>query len=634
MKFFIPALFPLLLVDIASAQTASSNPPVARPKTEECSVSGIVVKLAGGEPVKTATVQLQNLQDLARTTSVVTDVSGRFELRGIDPGRYWLKVSRTGFVTQEYGQRTPNDPGAEIRLSAGQNLRDLLFRLIPWGVISGRILDEEGEPLPWAQVSALREVYSSGKRKLSPEALVPTNDLGDFRLFGLKPGRYFVSAKYKAGLHIVGRGEVREDDNDDFRPEFMPIYYPNSPDPARASTIALKAGEEITSVEILLRPVATYRIRGRVYNMVAGRRSNTGVIVQLEQRNSNITWGSPDRQLNVEKTDGSFEIAGVLPGSYTLSAFWFEDGRRYQARQSIEVGNADLEGVNLAIMSGITIPGRIVWDGKPSLERDELLVSIAAADSMVSFNTPARVVGGSFVLRDVFDGTYRLRVIGQSKDGYVKSVRYGSSESLDSGFTVFRGTQSSLEVTISSRGARIQGAVMEKDNLPVTGVWVVLVPDEAHRDQSRLFQKAAPDQFGHYLLRGIAPGDYKVFSWDEVEDGAWEDPDFLRTFEDRGQKVSVEEGDTKTLDIVTIGKASEGLKLCGGNYSGCREERMKSRRTVTLGPYAPMRPASTGSPRLSARSRSTPASSSSDKLKPCAGSTRFIPVGYTGRGGR
>src|SRR5207244_11218579 len=104
-----------------------------------------------------------------------------------------------------------------------------------------------------------------------------------------------------------------------------------------------------------------------------------------------ITWASTVRQINVENTDGSFEISGVLPRSDTLSVFWFEDGRRYQARQSIEVGNADLEGVNLAIMSGITIPGRIVWDGKPSLERDELLVSIAAADSMVSFNTPARV---------------------------------------------------------------------------------------------------------------------------------------------------------------------------------------------------------------------------------------------------
>jgi hypothetical protein len=558
MKFFIPTLFPLLLVGIASAQTASSSSPIARPKAEECAISGIVVKLAGSEPVKTATVQLQSLQDLAHTISVVTDVSGRFELRGIDPGRYRLKVSRTGFVTQEYGQRTPNDPGAEIRLSAGQTLRDLLFRLIPWGVIAGRILDEEGEPLPWAQVSALREVYSGGKRRLSPEALVPTNDLGEFRLFGLKPGRYFVSAKYKAGLHIVGRGEVREDDSDDPRPEFMPIYYPNSPDPARASTMALKAGEEITSVEILLRPVTTYRVRGRVYNMVAGRRSNTGVIVQLEQRNSNISWGSPDRQLNVEKTDGSFEIAGVLPGSYTLSAFWFEEGRRYQARQPIEVGNADVEGVNLAIVPGISIPGRIVWDGKPSLERDELFVSIAAADSMVSFNTPARVVGGSFALKDVFDGAYRVRVIGQSQDCYVKSIRYGSSDALESGFTVFRGTPSSLELTISSRGARVQGAVTDKDNLPVTGVWVVLVPGVAHRDQSGLYQRAATDRFGHYLLRGIVPGDYKIFSWDEVEDGAWEDPDFLRAFEDRGQKISVEEGDTKTLDIVTIRtKASE-----------------------------------------------------------------------------
>ncbi len=161
MKLFIPALFSLFSTTIASAQTASGNPPVIRPKTDECTISGIVVKLAGSEPLKTATVQLQSLQDLAHTISVMTDMGGRFELKGIDPGRYRLKVSRTGFMTQEYGQKTPNDPGAEIRLSPGQNLRDLVFRLIPWAVIAGRVLDEEGEPLPWAQVSALREVYSS-----------------------------------------------------------------------------------------------------------------------------------------------------------------------------------------------------------------------------------------------------------------------------------------------------------------------------------------------------------------------------------------------------------------------------------------------------------------------------------------
>jgi hypothetical protein len=368
----------------------------------------------------------------------------------------------------------------------------------------------------------------------------------------LKPGRYFVSAKYRPGLHIVGRAEVREDDSDDHRPEFMPIYYPSSLDPARASTITLKAGEEIPAVEILLLPVTTFRVRGRVYNMAAGKRSNTGVIVQLEQRNSNVIWGSPDHQSIVENPDGSFEIAGVLPGPYTLSAFWFEDGRRYQARQSIEVGNANVEGANLIITPGITVPGRIVWDGKASMDRDELVVSIAPTDSKISFNGPARVMGSSFVLKDIFDGTYRLGVIGQSKDSYVKSIRYGTSDALEGGFTVLRGAQASLEVTISSRGARVQGAVTDKDNLPITGVWVVLVPDEAHRDQSRLYQKTATDQYGHYLLRGIAPGDYKIFCWDEVEDGAWEDPDFLRTFEDRGQKISVEDADAKTVDIVAI----------------------------------------------------------------------------------
>src|SRR5438552_6025022 len=113
MKLFVPALFLLFLATMASPQTTSRNLR-ERPKTEECGISGMVVKLLGSEPLKTATVQLQSLQDLAHTISVLTDVGGRFELKGIDPGRYRLKVSRTGFVTQEYGQKTPNDPGAEI----------------------------------------------------------------------------------------------------------------------------------------------------------------------------------------------------------------------------------------------------------------------------------------------------------------------------------------------------------------------------------------------------------------------------------------------------------------------------------------------------------------------------------------
>jgi hypothetical protein len=528
----------------------------------------MVVKLAGSEPLRSATVELQSVEDRTHSVSVATDAGGRFQIKGIDPGRYRLKVTRNGFVIQEYGQKTPSDPGSDLRLSAGQDLKDLLFRLIPWSVIAGRILNEDGEPLPWAQVSALREVYREGKRKLSPEVMVPTNDLGEYRLFGLPPGRYFVSAKYKPGVKIIGQQQIQEGLGDDSERGYAPTYYPGSPDPARASTITVKAGDEIPSVEILLRPVTVFKIRGRVFNMVSGKRSGSGVNIVLEPRNTGLAWNSPDQQMYVEKPDGSFEINNVLPGSYTLSAFWFDEGKRYQTRQSIEVGNADAEGMNLVIGPGVAISGHVTWDGKPSLEREELSVYVSAADSSMSFSSGARIARGDFfTLRDVSEGTYRLNVNGQSKDSYLKAVRYGTGDGLENGFTVIRGTQPSIEVTISSRGARVQGTITDADKVPAAGLWVVLVPDEARRGQSRLYKQTTTDQFGHFELRGIAPGDYKLFSWEEVEDGAWEDPNFLKPFEEKGEWVSLQDGDAKTVDIVAIKTKSPQIAWHSPSFS-------------------------------------------------------------------
>jgi hypothetical protein len=553
MRFLVPSFLAFLLALPAAAQSPQRSSSPTGPQQQLCSLSGMVVKLAGSEPLRSATVELQSLEDQTHTVSVATDADGHFQIKGIDPGRYRLRVTRNGFVTQEYGQKTPSDPGSDLRLSAGQDLKDLLFRLIPWSVIAGRILNEDGEPLPWAQVSALREVYMKGKRKLSPEVTVPTNDLGEYRLFGLRPGRYFVSAKYKPGVQIVGQQEIQTGLNDDSERGYAETYYPGTPDPARASTITVKAGDEIPSVEILLRPVTVFRIRGRVYNMVSAKRSGAGVNIALQPHNTGLAWSFPAQQGHVEKPDGPFEINDVLPGSYVLSAVWFDEGKRYLARQSVEVGNADVEGINLTIAPGFAVSGHVTWDGKPSLERDELTVYVSAVDLLMSFVSPAKITGGDlFVLRDVSEATYRLDVYGQSNDCYLKAVRYGTRDGLDDGFTVIRGTQASLEVTISSHGASVQGTITDTDKVPAAGLWVVLVPDEAHRGQSRLYKHATTDQFGHFDLRGIAPGDYKLFSWEEVEDGAWEDPDFLKPFEEKGERVSLQEGDVKTVDIVAI----------------------------------------------------------------------------------
>jgi protocatechuate 3,4-dioxygenase beta subunit len=547
-------LIGLLASPPATAQSRNATPDSA--KQLPCSVSGTVVKLQGSVPLPSSTVRLQSLDDHTHTFSGVTDANGQFEVRGIDPGRYRLHVIRNGYVTQEYGQRTPNDPGAILSLRSGQDLKELLFRMLPSAVISGRIQNENGEPLPWVRVSALRASYRQGKRSLSTEVTVVTNDLGEYRLFGLRPGRYFLSAIYRPGLKLEPI-EEDYDSEDAGKSGYVPTYYPGTSDPARATALTIKTGDEVSSMDLLLEPTTVYSVRGHV-NILGARRNPNGVVLVLEARTTGLGWKIPPLRALVDKPEGTFDIQEVLPGAYTLSAFLFDDGRRYQARQSVDVTDIDAEGIQLTPLPGIEVRGQVVWDPKPSFDKDGVLtLSVRPLDSAFQIGAVARVAANAtFSLRDVFEGPYRLTTTGQSQDCYLKSIRYAGLEISDDEFNVVRGTQATLEVTISSRGASVQGTVKDADGLPSSGVWVVLVPDGARRSEFHLFKQTTTDQYGRYILRGIAPGDYKLFSWEQVEANSWEDPDFLKPFEGKGESVSLQDGDGKSIDLVAILSAS------------------------------------------------------------------------------
>ena len=457
-------------------------------------------------------------------------------------------------MTAEYGQRKPNDPGAILTLRSGQVVKDLLFRLIPAAVISGRIMDEDAEPLPGVNVSALREVYDQGKRELGTRAVAETNDLGEYRLYGLAPGRYFVSVVYPQWSRL---GESDESEEGEASTQgYAKMYYPGTPEAAQASTIVVKQGEEIPSVEMLLRQVLVHRIRGHVYNQITHKPGvGTNLILRLKTRGNE--WDVGQQQTNVQKQDGTFEIPAVVPGSYVLTGYWFDEGKIYSTTTPLDVGNADIEGLSVTIAPGVAISGQIIWEGKASLEKDELSVIPELEDSSVFFLSGTRVSPANFfTLKDLGDGTYCVRVTGESKDCYIKEIRYGPSDAQDDGFTVARSAPANLEITISSRGARIQGTASDSDGLPAAGVWVVLVPSAPHRLHHRLYKSQSTDQYGRFDLRGIAPGDYKLFTWDEVEEGAWEDADFLKPFEEKGEKVSVQEGDSKSVNLTEIKTAS------------------------------------------------------------------------------
>lgn len=547
MKFTLVALALFSLTGPALAQTSKTAP---TPKQDQCEVAGMVVKIAGNEPLRKARVSLRSVDDRSNTVAVATDADGHFEFKGLDPGKYQLTASRLGYVTSGYGQRKPYDPGATLTLRAGQVVKDLLFRLIPAAVISGRIMDEDAEPLPGVNVSALREVYDQGKRELGTRAMAETNDLGEYRLYGLAPGRYFISVVYPQWSRL---GEPDESEQGETSTQgYAKMYYPGTPEVAQASTIVVKQGEEIPSVEMLLRQVLVHRIRGHVYNQIT-HKPGVGTNLILRPKTRGNEWDVGEQQTNVQKQDGTFEIPAVIPGSYVLIGYWFDEGKVYSTTTPLEVGNADIEGLSVTIAPGVAISGQIVWEGKVSLENDELSVIPALMDSAVSFLGRTRVTSGNFfTLKDIGEGTYRVEVSGESKDCYIKEIRYGPSDALDDGFTVAKAAPANLEITISSRGARIQGTASDSDGLPAAGVWVVLVPNPPHRLHHRWYKSQSTDQFGRFDLRGIAAGDYQLFTWDEVEEGAWEDADFLKPFEEKGEKVTVREGDSKSVSLTEI----------------------------------------------------------------------------------
>ena len=361
----MPRLFaiPLALLIVVSTYAQKSSKPL---KEDSCSVSGIVVKMAGSAPLRKARLRPRSVDDPNRVIYAITNEEGRFALKGIEPGPYRLTVSRVGFVTEEYGQRKPNTGGAVLTLRPGQETKDLLLRLSRSGVISGKLFDEDGEPLPSVTVECFRQVYSEGKRSRTTE----TNDLGEYRLFGLPPGRYFVSSLYP---HWTRVGEDDDSPIGESQEEaYAKLFYPGTADVSKAGPVIVKPGDEISSTDILMTKVIVHRVRGQVYNQVT-HKPGVGVDLLLLPKTTSREWDSPN-QAQVQKSDGSFVLKEVLPGSYMLVSFWFDDGIQYVNRQEIAVGNADVEGVAVTVAPGMNIGGRIVWDGQPGIEKDEVRV--------------------------------------------------------------------------------------------------------------------------------------------------------------------------------------------------------------------------------------------------------------------
>jgi protocatechuate 3,4-dioxygenase beta subunit len=529
--------------------------PQYRPE-DLCSIEGRVVNTETGGPVNNASLLLSPTAGGAGNAAV-SDASGRFAFQNVAPGTYRIMFSRPGYKTASYGM---NDFPL-IALERGQKRTDFVYRVTPLGAVAGRVVDEGGGPIVSAQVQLSRFQYVQGRKQLMAAGSAATNDLGEYRLFDIAPGKYLVSATYSRVRPIVARVQ----DSSTSAPAVFPVdpgggedypltFYPGTADPAAAARIEIAPGAQTQNIDFRLLRTRTVSVRGRLANPALGDRQSP-ITITLVRRNS-LGIGSPNRSASVDRL-GNFEFANVLPGSYVLTAMIGQTGKpAYAARQFLEVGTSNVEGVAFSTPPPADVRGRIRVEGQDAPPFRNLLISLTWRDWDGSFNSPAAKVNGdgSFLVENVSLDRYDVTVA-LPAGYYLKAIRAGGAEAMEAGLDLTRGASEPIEIVVSPHAGQVTGVVQNQQiKQPAAGAIMALIPQEKERrERGTFYRTATADQEGRFSLDNISPGEYKVFAWEQIEeDGAYMDPEFIKPLEDKGQAVTIREGDKREIQLNVI----------------------------------------------------------------------------------
>ena len=541
------AFFVLSALLLASAQESA-------PAAKESSIAGRVVEEPGSQPLKKVLVQvIAEDQKQGGNYTASTDADGHFRIENVLPGRYRIFLERTGFVGVN-GRGLKSDTNV-FTVQAGRPVEDLVFRMLPTAVISGRITDEDGDPMSGVRVLALKKV--PGKATREGAGTEATNDLGEYRLAGLFPGQYWVVAMpppdfrdYEKQQEKSAPGDNQSAPQTDTR--YVPTYYPGTYDAMQAAAVTLKPGDEMP-VNFTLVPARTYRVRGTVTGVSAGQKP----VVELFPKAGDSIRASA----NEIGPDGQFEVRGVAPGSYVLRAGAGTGTQSLTARQDVSVVAADVEGLKLAPLPAFTLSGHLHLEGSAPGDLTQYAVNLRLAElpedpgffmSQDLFGMNASVDRlGNFEWKDVNPGAYVVQVYGGEGQGsfFLKSVTLGG-RNIETGFTASGPT--TLDLVVSSKGGMVEGAVVEKNgdnDQPVANATVVAVPEEKYRKLPDRFGIGSTDQHGRFTIRGLAPGSYTLYAWQDLEEGVWRDADFLKSQEANGKTVKVEEGSHQQVEL-------------------------------------------------------------------------------------
>jgi hypothetical protein len=569
MKFFSATLLWLVL-GATAALSAQSSPSAQTSTPARATLSGIVTKDPGSEPVKKALIELiAESQSGGGNYTAVTGVDGSFRIENILPGRYRMFVERTGY--REIDKHRPRNEGRVLALAAGQEMQDLVIHLQAAAVIAGRVTDEDGDPMAEAQVTVLHRTFVAGRSRWEQVRAERTNDLGEYRIAGLTAGGYFVSVTpppdFRSLLEASSDvpAELRRNvaAASEVATAYQTTYYPGTRDRGQAAPIQLHGGDDFP-VNFSLTRSPSLTIRGSVVNLPPG----STAAIMLQSRDFGVVLNGAEM-----RKDGSFEIRDVAPGAYTILATVDNAAVPMVARQTLQITSANVESLRLAPQPGGSIRGRLRLEAGGAVRPDpsQMFLLLRSADgdgddealsafaAEEGFSTLAHVnADGSFEWKNVPAGHYSVQISEASAmpDWFLKSVSAGR-DAADSGFSVSGGT-TTLDLVASANGAVAEGVASNQKDEPVADAVIVAAPEARFRSRPERYHKAIADQSGRFTLRGLPPGDYTLFAWESVDGEAYYNPEFLKSYEGQGKTLSLGEGERKSLQLKAIATIEEG----------------------------------------------------------------------------
>ncbi len=519
---------------------------------KKASLQGKISSAVTGEPIKKVNVILSGH---GSNTTVETDEKGEFTFENLDPGRFSLMAQKNGFAPSAYGARGNSTAGMPLTLSAGQQMKELNWKLSPNSVITGKVLDAEGEPIQNALVMPMIAAYDRGKKMWAPAGQAMTNDQGEYRVANLKAGRYIVMASNlmnNVTASIAGAGKPATDKPE---PSYITTYFPAVTERETASVVEVGTGSEIGRIDVHMVKVDSFRVKGHWDNPATEGKMT---LMVLTPKGAGILGmlSASRTQLN---PDGSFEFRGVPPGEYQLSAT--QDFVSPMGTQMpVQVKDKHISGLVVQNAVPIDLPGSFVVEGKDSdkVDRKKLAARLNPMD-FIQLNSPKAEVdeSGKFLLKGITPAHYEVRADTGPAQTYVKSIRYAEREVDDDGIDLSAGAAGGLQITLSTEGCEVKGVVNGEDGNPMPGVTVVLVPDSRRLS---LFRDTVTDQKGAFDMNKIRPGDYKLLAWEELEPNQFQDPDFLAKYIAKGETVSLSANDKKTLVLHVIPASVTGRK--------------------------------------------------------------------------